>query len=82
MDRPRGALRGRGAWELAIRYSRIELTDENILGSDLQDFTVSVNWHWNAYARTRFNYIRAFLDDPTTGRSATNIYGVRIDFEF
>jgi phosphate-selective porin OprO/OprP len=78
----RGAIRGRGAWELAFRYSKIDLTDENILGNDLQDFTVGLNWYWNGYARTRFNYIRAFLDDPTVGRSVTNIYGVRIDFEF
>jgi phosphate-selective porin OprO/OprP len=77
-----GACLGLGAWEIAARYSRINLTDENILGNDLQDFTFGVNWYWNAYTRTRFNYIRAFLDDPVTGRSVTDIYGMRVDFEF
>jgi phosphate-selective porin OprO/OprP len=79
---PRGAISGPGAWELAVRYSRISLTDQNILGNDLQDFTFGLNWYWTPYIRTKFNYIRAFLDDPTVGRSATNIYGMRMDFEF
>ena len=77
-----GVQMGSGAWELAARFSSIRLNDQNIRGNDLQDFTCGVNWYWNPYARCRFNYIRAFLDDPTFGKSATNIYGMRIDFEF
>lgn len=73
---------GSGAWELAARFSMIRLNDENIDGNNLQDLTLGLNWYWNPYARAKFNYIRAFLDDPLFGKSATNIYGVRIDFEF
>jgi phosphate-selective porin OprO/OprP len=78
----RGCCWGAGAWELAARFSRISLTDENILGNDLVDFTFGVNWYLTSYARMKFNYIRAFLDDPLEGRSITNIYGLRLDFEF
>ena len=53
-----------------------------LLGNDLQDFTLGLNWYLNPYARAKFNYVRAFLDDPTDGRSTTNIYGMRMDFEF
>jgi phosphate-selective porin OprO/OprP len=73
---------GPGAWEVAARYSWIRLNDQNIAGNNLYDVTLGVNWYWNAYARMKFNYIRAFLQDEATGRSATNIFGVRMDFEF
>jgi phosphate-selective porin OprO/OprP len=78
----RGCCLGTGAWEIAARFSRISLTDQNILGNDLIDFTFGVNWYLSGYARARVNYIRAFLDDPLVGRSITNIYGIRLDFEF
>lgn len=73
---------GPGAWEVAARYSWIRLNDQNIDGNNLYDVTLGINWYWNAYARMKFNYIRAFLQDEATGRSATNIFGVRMDFEF
>lgn len=81
-DRNENTCLGPGAWEVALRYSRINLDDQNIEGNELQNFTFGVNWYWNAYTRTRFNYIRAFLDDPFVGHSVTNIYGMRMDFEF
>ena len=77
-----GVQMGRGAWEIAARYSRINLTDQNIAGNNLQDFTCGLNWYWNPYTRVRFNYIRAYLDDAVFGPSVTNIWGMRMDFEF
>jgi len=77
-----GNCMGRGAVELAARFSLIRLNDENIQGNNLHDFTAGVNWYWNPYTRVRFNYIRAWLDDTAFGKSATDIYGMRMDFEF
>jgi phosphate-selective porin OprO/OprP len=77
-----GVCSGVGAWELALRFSMIRLNDENIAGNDLHDFTAGVNWYLNPYARVRFNYIRAFLDDLAVGTSQTDIFGMRLDFEF
>lgn len=77
-----GVQRGTGAWEIAGRFSHINLTDQNIQGNDLTDFTFGLNWYWNPYTRVKFNYIRAYLNDPQTGRSVTDIYGARMDFEF
>jgi phosphate-selective porin OprO/OprP len=78
----KGVPMGIGAWELAARFSFIRLNDQNIDGNNLQDFTAGVNWYWNPYARCRFNYIRAYLDDIAFGKSKTDIYGMRVDFEF
>jgi phosphate-selective porin OprO/OprP len=77
-----GIQMGPGAWEVAARYSWINLTQKNVLGNDLQDFTFGLNWYLNPYLRAKFNYVRAFLDDPVTGRSTTNLYGMRVDYEF
>lgn len=77
-----GVQRGTGAWEIAGRVSHIKLNDQNIQGNNLTDYTFGLNWYWNAYTRVKFNYIRAYLDDTQFGRSVTNIYGVRMDFEF
>ena len=73
---------GCGAWEVAARYSWIDLTNKNVNGNDLTDFSFGVNWYMNPNTRMRFNFIRAFLDDPLQGKSATNIYGLRFDFDF
>lgn len=77
-----GIQMGSGAWEVAARYSWINLTQKNVLGNDMQDFTFGLNWYLNPYARMKFNYIRAFLDDPVDGSSTTDAYGMRVDFEF
>ncbi|MFQ5743870.1 MAG: OprO/OprP family phosphate-selective porin [Acidobacteriota bacterium] len=53
---------GAGAWELAVRYSRLDLNDKKIAGGKLNDLTAGVNWHWNPLTRVMFNLVRARLD--------------------
>jgi phosphate-selective porin OprO/OprP len=80
----RGIQTGLGAWEVAARFSNIVLNDKNIRGNNLTDFTVGLNWYLNPYARWKFNYVRAFLEDTraSKGNSMTDAYGMRIDFDF
>ena len=54
---------GTGAVELALRYSRLDLSDEMILGGELQDFTFGVNWYLSSKVRMMLNYIYADLKD-------------------
>ncbi len=48
---------GSGAWELVARFSHIDLTDQEIIGGQQDDFTFGVNWYPNANLRFSFNYI-------------------------
>ncbi len=73
---------GWGAWEVAARYSYLNLNDANIAGGQLLDGTLGLNWYLNNFAKVQFNYIRAFLDNPTNGSSTTDIFGVRGQLDF
>jgi phosphate-selective porin OprO/OprP len=73
---------GRGAWELAARWSYIDLTDENIVGGVEHNGTVGLNWYLNPYTRVKWEYILAQVDRPPVGDSTTHIAGMRFDIDF
>ncbi len=49
----------KGAWELAARYSSTNLDDAGaaILGGEMNNFTIGVNWYPRNNVRFMFNYI-------------------------
>jgi phosphate-selective porin OprO/OprP len=53
---------GWGAWELAARYSTVDLTDEGIEGGEQYNITGGLNWHLNPNTRLMFNYVYADLE--------------------
>ncbi|HAE40604.1 MAG TPA: hypothetical protein DCG57_18515 [Candidatus Riflebacteria bacterium] len=67
-----------GAWELAARYSRLNLSDHNINGGELTNRTLGVNWHLNPNARIMWGYVIA--DERDIGR--TDIIQFRSQFFF
>lgn len=73
---------GWGAWEVASRWSYIDLTDANIEGGRLEDVTFGLNWYLNPHTKFQFNYIRSWLDSPINGPSACDIFGVRTQLAF
>jgi phosphate-selective porin OprO/OprP len=62
----RGVGDGVGAFEIAFRFSRLDLNDKEIRGGVLNDFTAAINWYPNRNARVMLNFIRAKRDrlDP------------------
>jgi phosphate-selective porin OprO/OprP len=52
---------GPGAWEVATRYSAIDLSDEDVRGGRLSDVTGGVNWHLDDNVRVSANYVWANL---------------------
>jgi phosphate-selective porin OprO/OprP len=53
---------GLGAFEVAVRFSRIDLTDGGVSGGVMDDFTAALNWYAGPQARVSANVIRSNLD--------------------
>jgi phosphate-selective porin OprO/OprP len=77
-----GIENGRGAWEIAARWSMIDLDDAGVTGGVLNDATISLNWYLNPYTRVKAEYIHAFLDTAVSGESDCDIVGMRFDIDF
>lgn len=74
---------GRGAWELAARYSYVDLSDSGINGGRLSDWTLALNWHLNPNMRVQLNYINADRSVTLPQQSGTaDILGLRFHYDF
>ncbi len=69
---------GIGAWEVALRYSQLDLNDAPITGGELKDITLGVNWYLNPNVRAMLNYVGADLD--TVGDADILQLRFQIDF--
>ena len=58
---------GWGAWEIAARYSMIDLNDKDILGGRQENVTVGLNWYVNRNIRFMLNYINGKVDKRSAG---------------
>ncbi len=69
---------GKGAWEIAFRYSTLDLNDGVIAGGEQDDISVGLNWYLNPATRLMINYVRADVEEL----GEADLLGVawRIDF--
>lgn len=81
-SRPFGRCGGCGAWEVAARWSYLDLNEAGIPGGMLHDVTFGVNWYLNRHTKFQFNDVLAFLDSPVSGHSDANIVAVRAQLDF
>ena len=55
--------RKRGAWEVGVRLSHIDLNDGPIHGGRMNILTGGLNWSLNPFVRVMFNYLRQNISD-------------------
>lgn len=53
---------GAGAWETKVRFSRLDLDDQEIMGGIVEDLTLGINWYLNPNVRIMWNYVHADLE--------------------
>jgi phosphate-selective porin OprO/OprP len=73
---------GWGAWEVAARYSYIDLTEKNIAGGTLTDYTLGVNWYWNPYTKLVFNYVHALPNPAAVPGGQMDAFAFRAQVDF
>lgn len=66
---------GWGAWELAARWSTLDLnsaedvgvgaTLHGVRGGEETNYTLGLNWYWNPYFRLMLNYVHADAENRT-----------------
>lgn len=79
----------RGAWELAVRYSSIDLVDSGFQGGEQDTVTFGVNYYANANVRFMCNYIMVDVKDSgatvggvVVGDESPNILIGRVQYHF
>ena len=71
---------GLGAWEVAARYSSVDLTDGAVQGGKFDRLSGALSWYPTSQVRFEFNYGYGRLNrDGIQGRS--NFYQLRLQFQ-
>ena len=66
---------GWGAWEVAGRWSYLDLNDHNIQGGTITDYTAGVNWYVNPYWKIVLNYVHSNANAPQQVNAAGAFVG-------
>lgn len=75
---------GLGAWQLALRFDQIDLSDDGVTGGEMDTLTFAVNWYLTANAMIRFDFSWVSRDDVTGADFEGDgyIFATRFQFDF
>ena len=88
-----GCNTGMGAWEIAGRFSYLDLNDKAIQGGTITDYTAGLNWYLNPNVKFVVNYIHSSTNYAGVGglaplpgaisrRNETDMVGARCQMDF
>jgi phosphate-selective porin OprO/OprP len=74
---------GLGAWEIAYRFSYLDLNDNGINGGQLNEHTVGLNWYVNDNFRLQANYLNVQRNVAAPANSGTvHGFGTQVQWYF
>ena len=81
---------GFGAWEVASRWSHVDLDSGAVRGGNMENLTTGLNWYLNPYCKWAFNHIHSWTEGPdffptrtaTTIDSQTDAFATRVQLDF
>lgn len=72
-----------GAWQVGARYSYIDLTDNGIIGGEVHEVTLGLNWFLNPNIKFQFNYDVGYRSvDGATSSGNFHAYGMRMALDW
>src|SRR5688572_4700424 len=69
----------KGLWQLGLRYDTIDLTDEGVVGGDMDSLTAGVNWYWRSNFKFSLNYAMVNQDKGVL-EDNPNVLEARVQF--
>ena len=67
---------GWGAWEIAARFSYLDLNDRDVTGGELWDITAALNWYLYPNLRWMLNYVHANVSDRVADLGDDGFQGI------
>ncbi|MBT5019008.1 OprO/OprP family phosphate-selective porin [bacterium] len=81
-----GTSSGWGAWNVALRYDYLDLSDDDVLGGVGTAWTTALNWHWTPYSKVQFDASYGEIRDHEAVGGFTGgnyfLFGTRFAVEF
>lgn len=79
----RPAIKGeRGAWELAFRFSTVDLNDQEVQGGKQKNLSFGVNWYSKTHWRFMANVIKVRAKEGPYGKQDPWIVQARVSYYF
>ncbi len=72
----------RGAWEAAVRFSRVDLNDQSITGGEEKNLTLAVNWYAPANQFRVMSNLIFVRTDEYAGDESPTIFQLRAQFHW
>jgi phosphate-selective porin OprO/OprP len=69
---------GAGAWEIAARYSLLDMNDDQLMAGEFGVVTAGVNWYLNPYTRVMMHY--SYTDYTDVGKMNSFVTRFQISF--
>lgn len=74
---------GLGAWEVAARYSNLDLNDGPLSGGRMRNSTLGVSWYPNEYVKFMADYIKVNTDDNAPVKNDDpSVFTLRMQVDF